>query len=94
MKKSEVKKLIKEAMASQAKVAGDVTSLEKAIDSSPVNKSLLRINNATEFTQAFGEWVKGLGITSTNSGDKTKTPVSKGTVVSAINKVLTDLNWK
>jgi hypothetical protein len=94
MKKSELRKLIQEAMAAQPRVAGDVTSLEKAIDSSPVNKSLLRINNATEFMQAFGEWVKGLGITSTNSGDKTKTPVTKGTVVSAINKVLTDLNWK
>jgi len=95
MKKSELVKIIREAVATQSKLSGDVAAAEKAIDSnSTVSRSLLKINNATEFMQEFQQWVQDLGISSSDTKVQGKTPVTKGTLISAVNKALTDLNWK
>lgn len=95
MKKSELVKIIKEAVATQYKISGDVVAGEKSIDSnSTTSRALLRYNNATEFYDGFKEWIQNLGICSTNNKVQGKTPVSKGTLISAVNKALADLNWK
>jgi hypothetical protein len=95
MKKSELVKIVREVTEAQSKTSGDVIAGEKAIDSnSTTSKALLRYNNATEFYDGFKEWIQNLGITSTNNKVQGKTPVTKGTVLSAVNKALADLNWK
>ena len=95
MKKSELVKIIKEAVAAQNKISGDVVAGEKSIDSnSTTSRALLRYNNATEFYQGFEEWIKNLGISSPNNKVQGKTPVTKGTLLSAVNKALGDLDWK
>ena len=46
MKKSELRELVKEAIANQTKISGDVIAGEKSMDSNPTtSKALLRYNN-------------------------------------------------
>jgi hypothetical protein len=95
MKKSELRKLIKEAVAAQPKISGDVVTGEKSIDSNPTtSKALLRYNNSTEFYQGFKEWIQNLGLSSPNNKVQGKTPITKATLISAVTKALADLNWK
>lgn len=95
MKKSELVKIVREAIATQTKVSGDVVAAEKSIDSnSTTSRALLRYNNATEFYDGFKEWLGNLGISSPNNKVQGKTPVTKGTLLSAVNKALADLDWK
>ena len=95
MKKSELVKIIREAVAAQSTLPVDVVAGEKSMDSnSTVSRALLRYNNAEDFYKGFREWVQNLGICSTNNKVQGKTPISKGTLISAANKALADLNWK
>ncbi len=93
MKKSELKKLIIEAMAQPA--TGDVKQLEKSRSaSSTITNANKRINNVAELQQAFTGWISSLGIQSSAGTEKGKVKVPYSTVVAAITKALKELNWK
>ncbi len=95
MKKSELVKIIKEAVAAQTKIPGDVVAGERSMDSSStVSRALLRYDNAQDFYTGFREWIQNLGISSPNTKVQGKKPLPKGTIIAAVTKALTDLDWK
>ena len=95
MKKSELRKLIKEAVAAQPKISGDVIAAEKSIDNNPTtSKALLKYDAAVEIYQGFTEWIQNLGITPPGTKVQGKKLMTKATIVAAVNKALADLNWK
>jgi hypothetical protein len=93
MKKSELRKIIIEAIAQP--VAGDVKQLEKSRSaSSTISNANKRINNAAELQQAFKGWIGSLGIQSSTGTEEGKIKVPYATVLSTITKALRELNWK
>jgi len=105
MKKSELRKLIKEAIAAPAAtgavpgatapVSSDVKQLQKARTSSTtISNANKRINNVAELQQAFKGWITTLGIQSGAGTEQGKTKVPYGTLIATINKALKELSWK
>lgn len=93
MKKSELRKIIKEAIAQP--VAGDVKQLEKSRSASTtVSTAHSRINNPAELQQAFKGWITSLGIQSGAGTEKGKAKVPYAAVKAAVDKALRELDWK
>ena len=94
MKKSELRKLILEAMAPPPPSA-DVKQLEKQRGASTaISNANKRINNPAELQSAFKGWITSLGIQSGAGTEQGKMKVPYASVRAAVEKALKELNWK
>ena len=78
---------VKVATLGEATIPGDVAALSKAQQSSTTIQSRSKnINNIGEFSGAFEEWMKTLGLTPGKA--------SRGSIEAQVRKILTNLGYK